>query len=538
MRRFLTTAAAIAAAVAAATAPASTGPRAGGTIVAADAVGTTFDCVNIWFICGGTGPSIVYDVIEGAFKVGPDLSYRPNLVSRVAITSRPFAVTYFIRPQARWSDGVPVSSRDFLFTYRSLTNPRYRSAAAAWQSIYAPVRSVRIVGPKTLTVTFKAPDAAWRDLFHEVLPEHALSGQNLMQVWKDGIDDPRTGAPISDGPFVISSLVPGDHLTVIRNPRYWGAHTSYLDSILFRPASDSVSAIDQVESGAVDTASVQIEPQLVEAEKRHGLTVQSRAGTSYEQLQFRLGPGGSDLLRHLYVREALAYGIDRDDLVRRLFAGLDPTIDPLQNLVLFAGQRYYQPHWQVYRHDAAHARRLLVSNGCRLGPDGVYVCGGERLSFRFATTTGNPTRELTFSILHEQLARIGIELVPVFAHPSVFFGQIVSTGNFDIALFSYVNDPDPSSEVEDWSCGGDENEGGYCNRTVSAELRRSNTVLDPTSRAALLNRADAQMARDIPAIPLFEKPAFVVSTAKLHGVLVNDTEEGWLWNADDWWLSR
>src|SRR5581483_2311800 len=175
--------------------------------------------------------------------------------------------------------------------------------------------------------------------------------------------------------------------------------------------------------------------------------------------------------------------------------------------------------------------------GCHRGGDGIYVCGGERLSFRFATTTGNPTRELTFSILHEQLLKVGIELVPVFAHPGVFFGQIVGPGQFDIALFTYVNPPDPGTNVEIWRCGGSQNLTGYCNRRVSSELLASNRALDPSARVTLLSEADALMAADLPAIPLFEKPAFVAFKQKLHGVLVNDTGEGWLWNAGDWWLS-
>jgi peptide/nickel transport system substrate-binding protein len=132
---------------------------------------------------------------------------------------------------------------------------------------------------------------------------------------------------------------------------------------------------------------------------------------------------------------------------------------------------------------------------------------------------------------------VGIELVPVFAHPAVFFGQIVNPGQFDIALFTYINPPDPGTNVEIWRCHGTQNLTGYCNRQVSRELLDSNRALDPSARAVLLNKADALIAADLPAIPLFEKPAFVAFKKKLHGVVVNDAGEGWLWNAGDWWLS-
>ena len=59
-------------------------------------------------------------VLPGAFRVGPGLELRPNLVSRVDVTKTPpFTLTYRIRPEARWSDGTPVSARDFVFTHRT-----------------------------------------------------------------------------------------------------------------------------------------------------------------------------------------------------------------------------------------------------------------------------------------------------------------------------------------------------------------------------------------------------------------------------------
>ena len=59
-------------------------------------------------------------VLPGAFRVGPGLELRPNLVSRVDVTRKPpFTLTYRIRPEARWSDGTPVSARDFVFTHRT-----------------------------------------------------------------------------------------------------------------------------------------------------------------------------------------------------------------------------------------------------------------------------------------------------------------------------------------------------------------------------------------------------------------------------------
>ncbi len=352
----------------------------------------------------------------------------------------------------------------------------------------------------------------------------------MTSVWTEGIDNPKTGEPISDGPFFVSSYVPGEHMTFVRNPRYWGAHKAYLDSVVFREFDDAPAQMEQLRLGKADAISPQIQPQLTELRRTPGLTVRTTMGTSFEHVVFRLGPGGNPLLRQLWVRQAIAYGIDRGDLVRRLFGDLVQSPRPLQNIVFVPNGRFYEPHWSGYRLDRSRVRSLLDSHGCRRASDGIYVCGGERLSFRFATTALNPTRQLTFSILHEQLARVGIELVPVFATPPVFFGQILQPGSFDLAMFTWVNTPDPGYAVEIWRCGGSENYSGHCSRPLSRLLIGSDAILDEAARAAALNAVDAQLARDLPAIPLFQKPTVVAFRNALHGVVDNPTDEGWVWN--------
>jgi peptide/nickel transport system substrate-binding protein len=523
--------AAAVAAVACVLSASAAGPRPGGTI----SIAGPLDCPNIWFVCISQAANAVNQVIGGAFRVGPDLTYRPNLVSRARVTTSPFAVTYTIRRDAVWSDRTPVSAADFLFTYRTFSSPRYARAVEA--PLYARIRRVEPLGQKVVRVVFKAPFAGWRDLFHSVFPEHALAGENLREVWTDGIDNPKTGEPISNGPFLVSSFVPGELLTLERNPRYWGPHTAYLDKVVFRRAEDAVAEIDQLRVGGADAVSPQVQQEVVALRKRRDLAVRTGAGTTFEHVSFRLGSGGNPLLRRRYVRQAIAFGIDRAGLVRALFVGLVPSLRPLQNLIFVPNGPHYAPHWQRYRASVRKARDLLEQHGCRRGADGVYACAGERLSFRFATTAGNPLREETFSILRSQLARVGIELVPVFSAPSVFFGQVLANGDFDLAMFTWVNTPDPGYAVEIWRCGGHNNFSGYCNRGVSADLLASNRVLSEPARARMLNRVDMQLAADLPAIPLFQKPTVVAYKRTLHGVVDNPTEEGWTWNLGDWWVS-
>ena len=139
-------------------------PRRGGTLVVATQEQA---CLNILLpACSSAGlylTSAIDQVPEGAFEVGPDLRYRPNLVARAFVTPHPFTVTYEIRANARWSDGVPITAADFVFTHEVF---------ASWWLLDAGLQSVRAVtplGPKRFRVVFKTPLPDWPRLFHNCL---------------------------------------------------------------------------------------------------------------------------------------------------------------------------------------------------------------------------------------------------------------------------------------------------------------------------------------------------------------------------------
>ena len=88
----------------------------------------------------------------------------------------------------------------------------------------------------------------------------------------------------------------------------------------------------------------------------------------------------------------------------------------------------------------------------------------------------------------------------------------------------------PSSSItakDIYGCGGDQNDGAYCNRALTKVLEQVSTTLDAGQRAALLNAAEAKyMVKDIPSIPMFARPLYVINAAKVKGPVVNPTQEG------------
>jgi peptide/nickel transport system substrate-binding protein len=509
-------------------------PKRGGSIVFGPTAELT--CLNpVNEACGL--PRFLEKVLEPAFVLAPDFTLRPRLVTSATFTrTPPFTLTLRIHTDARWSDRVPVTAGDFGFTHDAIVEHLPRE----FQGVHHFVRSVRAVDAKTVRVVLSSRAGEWRTLFPFVLPRHALRGQELEGIWSEGIENPRTGAPIGSGPFLLQSWQRGKQMILVRNPNYWGPHTAYLDRIVIRsrgtgglpPPAEVLAALRQ---GDVDLAFTRDPAIIPELRRIPGVKVLASRLPGLDHLALRLGPGGHPALGNKLVRRALAYGVDRVATARTVLGELDPNYPVTDSAVLLNTSRSYRPNWNVYRYRPALARRLLEQAGCRRGSDGIYACAGERLSLRCFTIAGATFRVRTVQLIQSQLRQAGVEVQLVFAPAPILFNQIFQSGEFDAVEYALFG-PLGALGAEVHGCGGSDNITGYCQRLVTRDLDQSNRILDAGQRARVLNRADAQMAKDVPVIPLFQTPNVIAFRATLRNVVTASAHE--LWNAENWWHER
>ena len=534
-------------------APGAETPRRGGTID----VGMMREpaCINPYLLrCGDSVDSgnIMRLALRGAFVVGPGFTWRPDLVTRADFTtSPPFTITYHIRPEARWSDGVAVTAQDFVFTHQVRSSVAEAELVNLQKEHRRVIRSVRAVDAKTVEVILSERFGLWRSMFQHVLPRHVLRGEDFSTVWLERIHNPKTGAPIGNGPFLVERWERGRAVTFVRNPRYWGPHPAYLDRIVLRfcraVCADQVSeAIELLRHGELDLVAVPpVSGQdVVELRRLPGVRVLSTPGPVWEHFEIRLGTGGHTALKRKLVRRALAYGIDRVEIARALYGAIDARYPPSDSAVFASGSVHYQPHWRVYRYRPAESRRLLERAGCRVGSDAIYECAGERLSLRVVVTGDDPLRVRTLELVQGQLRQAGVEVRPVYATRSAFFIQILPAalagrGEFDLVLFSSVRSPDsPASSRVSYGCGDLRNYSGYCQRLLKREVDQASRILDAAKQARVLSTVDAQLANDVPVIPLVERPLVAAFTASVRDVSLETRSLDPFAGAVNWWLAH
>jgi peptide/nickel transport system substrate-binding protein len=517
---------------------ASSDVRRGGTVVfGADQEPGTLNS----FIVGGDHlwtSNAHYPTMAGTYQVTRQGTYKNDLVSNVKFTRRPFSVTYFIKRGAKWNDGRPITAQDYRFTWQTIMNKSFNILSTIG---YEDISSARIINSKTIQFRFKKVFAGWRDLFGEILPQHALSGQDFDEIWRNNINNPKTNRPIASGPFQLQSWNRGTNMTFVRNERYWGPK-AYLQRIIFRFVPDTNTQVQQIRGGELDILNPQPQPSFTALRGVRGLRTQISRGPSWEKVDFNFRSTGHPLVRRKFFREAMARGLNRAAIVRTVFGRILPgiTLPVLNSGIIMSTSKYYKPHWAQYAYNPARARQIMERNGCRRGGDGIYVCGGQKASIRWTGTTGNQRREFTFEIAQAQLKAVGIELKSDFAPPAVAFGPKKTSGDYDVFDYAWTS---PSPDISGWdsiygcrtATEAQQNDQGYCNRTADRLFKASNAELDQNKQAALVNRALAILARDLVILPLYQLPGMVIHRTSVRGVQENPFSIGPFWTVSKWW---
>jgi peptide/nickel transport system substrate-binding protein len=451
------------------------------------------------------------------------------------LKTRPLTVRFSYKQNAKWNDGRPVTGADFRFLWQTQMNRSFDiTSREGWEDI-----SRVVVSGKTVTVTFRRPYAAWKALVGtSPIPQHALRGENFNQVWRNDFLNPKNNRPISSGPFVFSRWQRGSQLVLTRNPNYWGKK-AYLNQIVFRVVSDTNTQFQAIRSGELSVLRPQPQLQIADARRNSRLRVQSGPEFSWEHIDMQQGPKGHPALRQKFVREALMRGINRTAITNALYRTIAPGLPVLNNVIFKPFEGQYKANWRKYTYSRAAAERLLRNNRCTKGSDGIYSCPGVgKLSFRFTSTAGNQLRELTFEVIQAQLKAVGVEVKSTFGPASHVFGTVLPSRDWDLFMFGWQGSPVSAlTDVAIHGCDGDQNDMGYCNRTVTRLLSQASVELNDKKRNAMLNRADSLIANDIPQIPLMAKPGFLIHEKRIQGIVRNPTQQTALWNVSQWWSS-
>jgi peptide/nickel transport system substrate-binding protein len=421
------------------------------------------------------------------------------------------AVTYTIRPDAFWGDGTPITTRDVMFTWEVGRHPK---SGVIPKEFYRSLYRIDVKDDRTFTLHFDKLTYEYNAInAFDLLPAHleAAAFADPESYRNRSLYETDTTNPgLYFGPYLVSEVVPGSHVALTANPRWWGEKPAFR-RVVVRVIENTAALEANLLSGAIDMVAGELGLSLDQAlafEQRHGgeFNILYRPGLVYEHIDLNLD---NPILKDRRVRQALVHAIDRDAISETLFGGRQPvahtSVNPLDWVHAEDGPRH--------AYDPGKAAALLDEAGWGAMRGGIrHNAAGEPLRLEIMTTAGNRSRELVQQVLQSQWKQLGID-VRVRNQPArVFFGETVRKRQFPaMAMFAWISAPEsvprttlhsdhiPSTE-NNWA---GQNNTGFRNAEVDKLIEQIEVELDRDKRKELWRRLQDIYAEELPAIPLY-----------------------------------
>jgi peptide/nickel transport system substrate-binding protein len=435
---------------------------------------------------------------------------------------RGLAVTFTLRPGLKWGDGVPVTTKDLLFTWKLGLDPKSGfSNNHAWDR----ARAIDVVDERTAVLHLDRIDVAY-NIWDQLLPEHleaeAAKGTEAGDYLKATLYNRAPTTPgLYNGPYLVKSYESGAQIVLEPNP-YWSGERPALRRIVVRTIENTAALEANLESGDIDMApgdapALTIDQVLaLQKQAPNKFAFLYKPSLNYEHIDLQID---NPALADIRVRRALLHAIDRETLVRKLFEGKQPVaatwVNPLDS--------NFTADTATYTFDPAAARALLKEAGWTPGADGMCRnAHGEKLAFEIATTAGNKLRELTEQVLQSQWKAACIAVSIKNEPARTLFGETIKkrlyTGMAMYAWSSVVNES-PRKTLHSSQIPTAANNYGGANyiamndAKLDADIDAADQELDPARRKALWADMQRIYTDQLRVLPLFFRAeAYVLPT--------------------------
>ncbi len=440
---------------------------------------------------------IVYaNVFEGLTRIDRNGKVQPGLATSWTISDDGKSYLFHLGSNIQFHDGAIFSANDVKF---SLDRARDDNSVNPQKGLFEPIDAIDVIDPATVKVTLKRPTGSF--LFNMGWPAAVIVSSKSAETNKSN--------PIGTGPFRFANWIKGSSIELIRNPTYWGNPVK-LEKTTFRVIADPSAAYASLMAGDIDAYPIYPAPENLEqfrSDKRFSVVVGNTEGKTILAIN-----NGKQPLNDLKVRQALAYAVDRNAVIKGAMFGIGRPIgshfsptDP--GYVDLTAQYAYDPY---------KAKALLREAGVTdlklrlvLPPPEYARRGGE--------------------IIAQQLKAVGVDVEIIPVEWAQWLTDVFKAKNYDLTIISHVEPMDLDIYARD-DYYFDYKSPAY--RALYTELA---ATTDEAKRLELIGKAQKLIADDCVNVFLFLLPKSGIWSVKLKGlwenapIPVNDlTEVEWV----------
>ena len=471
--------------------------------------------------------TILRDIGEGLLTYSAGGQLVPGIAERWEISDDNLILTFHLRPQARWSNGSPVTASDFEFAFRRLVNSHTASPYAEFVSAIHNASDIvkGVISPEQLGVlavdshTLQIRLHTQTPHFLQLLSHPSTFPVHEASFRKIGTDLFSPGSYVSNGAYILTDWSIGSAISLRQNNAYWGNDKTYINTVVYHVVDQNVE-FDRYRAGEIDvTANV---PEAVFSKVRVQTPTELRVSPYLGIYYYGFNMTKDPFSNNHYLRQALSLAIDRQVLVDKITGrGEVPAYSWVPPGVNMHEQQ--KSEYSILGKEAreTEARRLFAQAG--LGIDDEFV-----FELRYNTFDGHHRIALAIQSMWRNV--LGVNAILVNEEFKVFIDSVRSKENTEVFRLSWTGDyNDALSFLQIMKTDNPSNLTGYSNPEFDQLISLAESAADPVVRKSLLEKAERIAMADYPVVPLY----FYVSK---H--LVDPAVIGWEDNVMDIHLSR
>ncbi|NQU44919.1 peptide ABC transporter substrate-binding protein [bacterium] len=478
--------------------------------------GTEPETLDPHLMTGHPEFKVAWALFEGLTTLDPaTLDVRPGVAESWEVSEDGLLYRFRLRPDARWSNGDPVTARDFVFAWKRMLTP---GLAAPYADFLFPIDSaqaynngeiqdfgevgVRAVEDLILEVRLIRPTPHF--LFVQAMPFYfPVHEKSLLEFGAIDQRDTRWTRPgnlVSNGAFQLAERAPDRFLRVEKNPHYPGRDAVRLKGVEFYPIDSAQTEERAFRTGKLHQTN-SLAPNKIDVYRRENpdlLRIHPLYGTYFYRFNTTRPP-----LDDARVRRALAMAIDRRDIVEHVTrGGQEPTGSFVPPGV------GYTPADPIPR-DIEEARGLLAEAGF---PNGE---GFPRLSLLYNTSESH--RSVAEAVQFMWKTHLGVEIELMNQDWKVYLNTVAQL-DYEIARGSWIGDyVDPQNFLEILASDSPHNRCGYSNAEYDSLIAQATRFRGREERYALLRRAEEILLADAPVAPIYTYASIFLQAPEVKG---------------------
>lgn len=465
-------------------------------------------------------------VYDSMYELNLDGSFTLSLADSVKRSDDGLVYTFKIKDGINFHDGKPLTAEDIAFSYNLYKDtPEYPYMNGYYTPYFASIEATEN-NEVILTLTEAIPNIESQLVFLYILPKHIWEGVNKLEY--ENVD------MIGSGPFKMTEYVQNEFVRLTANKEYF-ATPPKVDEVIFQTFENQDALVQAIKTGQLDMITEMPNTAVASLKTADNIEVVVGAplapGVSdiiFNQLEDENCPKeeggictGHPALRDRNVRLAMAHATDKQKLIDVVLLGLG---DPGLTLTPIGTGVWYNDSLKDYEFDVAKANKILDDAGyLDANGDGIRDMpdGSRPLTFRLNWPTDSLTAPRMAQLLSEMWGKIGITLEMQAVDPDALTSQCCPAFDFDLMLWGWSADPDPSSLLYVYTSEGiptGSSETGYSNPVYDDLYAKQQTTLDFEARKDIVWEMQKIAFDDVVyIIPFYEQATQAYRTDRFTG---------------------